>query len=505
VRYPARVTRRRDDSPAPLTGAARALLAGVLGLLALRVTAALAPGRALWGVDLGRDLAPLAFVVPLALLLLTCVPALVRRAAALLPEREAALAVTLALALAAFAWTHPDRALFTGDTSLRHGAFAQVADPRPFAEQALAGDLWLHHALPRAIAAHTPWDADTAGRALGALLAALTVLAAWRLARALGATGATALAVMAVATASGALALHNGYAKASVEVAALTTVLALGLAHALRDGSGLGLAGLATALALLLHRSALALLPGWAMVLTLAWRARRVRGPVAWLGALAPPLVLAMVGPRLLQVITGFDVAHHTAGGAGSTLAAALAPAHLADVANTLALIAPLAPLVPLLLALPPRAPGREALAWGAFALPPLALLVLVGPPARAASERADGLGTIGLMRMARGDLAGAQRALAASVEAAPNPRAIVDLGKCSTLLGDPAGAMALYRRAATASPMLVSAWRGIAASAAALGDRAAMLEAITRIEALEPGSPTVAEGRAWLEANPAH
>jgi tetratricopeptide (TPR) repeat protein len=279
-------------------------------------------------------------------------------------------------------------------------------------------------------------------------------------------------------------------------------------------------------------------------------------------------------------VITGFDVAHHTAGGAGSTLAAALAPAHLADVANTLALIAPLAPLVPRMLALPPRAPRREALAWGTFALPPLALLVLVvpqhglardwdvyaftgsalaavcawrlarlidsrdagmravalpvalaalvpalqwvalqsdatrawsraeavlvGPPARAASERADGLGTIGLMRMARGDLAGAQRALAASVEAAPNPRAIVDLGKCSTLLGDPAGAMALYRRAATASPMLVSAWRGIAASAAALGDRAAMLEAITRIEALEPGSPTVAEGRAWLEANPA-
>jgi hypothetical protein len=56
-----------------------------------------------------------------------------------------ALALGLAAALALFMFAHPDRALFIGDASLRHGAFALVEQPEKFAVQAMRGDLLLHH------------------------------------------------------------------------------------------------------------------------------------------------------------------------------------------------------------------------------------------------------------------------------------------------------------------------------------------------------------------------
>ena len=78
---------------------------------------------------------------------------------------------------------------------------------------------------------------------------------------------------MAVAACTGALALDNGYGKASVEVACLTSIAAVGVARAARDGGGLGTVGIAVALALLLHRSALTLLPAW--LVCACWRCAR--------------------------------------------------------------------------------------------------------------------------------------------------------------------------------------------------------------------------------------
>jgi tetratricopeptide (TPR) repeat protein len=373
-----------------MPAAARALFAGSLALLALRALAAVVPGRYLWGLDLARDVPPFAAVLGLALPLVLHAPPLARRAARLVPRSaraQRALALALAAVLALFMFAHPDRALFIGDASLRHGAFARVEDPEKFAVQAMRGDLLLHHDLPRWVAGHTPWSAETAGRVQGALLALIAALAGWRLAAAAGAKGELALAVAAIAACTGALALDNGYGKASVEVACLTGIVGVGVlraarATALGDDGAIGVAtvGTCVALGLLLHRSALALLPAWAIAVALVVRAGTWRRPAAIAGALAPLVALAIAGPRLLQVMTTFDREHHLEGGVAHTLALGLAPAHLADVAHTLGLLVPLVLLLPLLMLLPPRPPAREALAFALYALPPLALMFVVLP-----------------------------------------------------------------------------------------------------------------------------
>ena len=68
-------------------GTSRALLAGLVGLLGLRVLAALLPGRELWGLDLGRDLPRLEWVLPLVVCLAACVPFVGRALARVVPGR----------------------------------------------------------------------------------------------------------------------------------------------------------------------------------------------------------------------------------------------------------------------------------------------------------------------------------------------------------------------------------------------------------------------------------
>ena len=575
----ARSAERAAEGPSP--SAARALWAASIGLLLLRSLAALLPGRWLWGLDLARDLGPLAAVAGLALPLALHVPALARAAAGLVPRSARAqqvFAVALAATLAVFMLTHPDLALFTGDASLRHGAFASVGRPEKFAVQAMSGDLVLHHDLPRWVSQHTPWSADQAGRAEGALLAFLTALAGWQLAGALGAKAELAIAVGTIAACTGALALDNGYGKASVEVACLTGIAAVGVVRAAREGTGLGTVGASVALGILLHRSALALLPAWLVSVVLVVRAGEWKRPAAIAGALAPLVVLGAVAPRLVQVLGSFDREHHLSGGVAHTLALALAPAHLVDVVHTLCLLVPLVLLLPLLAFLAPRPPGRETLALTSLALPPLALLVvvqpqqglprdwdvfafagvalaaivawrvaavlgaeprarwlalplavsaacptlqfaalqtdsartwaraesiLIGPPDRDASERARGLSTMGMMHYGRGDYVRALALLERSADAAPNPSTFVEMGMALTMMDRPQEALARYRRAVSLDPDLLIGWRGVAASASAVGDREAMLDAVHALERIEPDSAVLPEMRAWLEANP--
>jgi len=352
----------------------------------------------------------------------------------------------------------------------------------------------------------------------------------------------------------------------------------VGVARAGRDGGGLGTVGASVALALLLHRSALALLPAWAACAAIAFRAGTLRRATALAGLVGPPLAIALVGPQLARVVGAYDLRHHVAaGGLGGTLSAAIAPAHLLDVIHTLNLVVPVALLVPLLLLLPPRPARREAAAFAALALPPLALLllvhpqqglardwdvfafagvalaavaawrvaavlgaiprarwlalplaavaavpslqfaalqsdpgrawsraeaILVGPPARDPSERARSLSTIGAMLYGRRQYADALVLFERSAEAAPNPRAWVEMGMAETMLGRPADALAHYRHAASLNPDLVTAWRGVAAAASALGDREAMQQAVQALERLEPNGITLHDARAWLEAN---
>jgi hypothetical protein len=360
------------------------LLIGVVALLALRVLAALLPGRWLWGLDLGRDLAPLSFALGLGLTLVACAPPVFRAIARAGPTSRGVtwlVACAAAVALAVFMLAHPDQTLWTGDTALRHGEFTTVEKPETIAKQALRGDLFLHHTLPRALASTTGASPEDVGRAQGALLALLTVLAGFRLAEVLGARGIAAFAVAAIAAATGALALDNGYAKATVELACLTTFLAPALVRLATDGSGLGTLGSLVALSLLLHRSALALVPVWLVGAWLALRAGRGGERTTWIGLALPVVSLAVVGPQLWRVFTSFDVPFHlTAGGTTTPFATALAPGHLVDVANVLVLLCPLAPLLPLLFVLGPRPTPRAWLAMATFALPPVLLVLLVPP-----------------------------------------------------------------------------------------------------------------------------
>jgi hypothetical protein len=566
------------------------LCIGSLALLVLRGLAAILPGRYLWGLDLARDVAPFAAVLGLALPLALHAPALARGVARLMPRSpraQDALATALAVALALFMLAHPDRALYTGDASIRHGAFAAVSEPEKLVAQSMRGDLVLHHAFPRWVEQHTPWTADQAGRAQGALLALLAALAGWRLAAALGARGELALAVAAIASCTGALALDNGYGKASVELACLTGIAAVGVLRTARGGpdhevgSGRGVltVGVAVALGLLLHRSALALLPAWIVTVAFAVRDGTWRRPATIAGALAPLAALAIVGRRLVEVMGSFDREHHFSGGLAHTLGLGLAPSHLLDVAHTHCLIVPIVLLLPLLLLLPPRPPAREALALGCLALPPLALMlvvlpqqglprdwdvfafagvalaaivawrvaavlgaeprarwlsiplavsaafpalqfaalqsdgnrtmaraesIVIGPPARNASERARALGTMGMMHYGRGDYAGALALFERSAEAAPNPRTYVEMGMALTLMDRPREALERCRHAVSLNPDLVIGWRGVAAAASAVGDRESMLEAVRALERLEPDSDVLPDMRAWLQANPA-
>jgi len=376
--------RVRDASASAPAGGAAWIVPALVGLLALRLAAALLPGRWLWGLDLGRDGSPVGFGLAVGVTLAACLPPVSRGLVRLLPRGPrgtAALALAGALALAAFVHRHPDGARFTGDASLRHGGFATVEHPEELAQQAMPGDLLLHHALPRAVSRRTPWTAEQADQAQGVLLAFLTALAGWRLARALGASGAPALAAAAIASCTAALALDGGYAKATVELAFLTTVLAVGAVRLATDGRGLGTVGTALAAGLLLHRSALALVPVWLVGAVLAVRDGRAREPRTLAGLALPLAALVATGPRLWRVATGFDASHHLPpGGAAGLLASTFAPSHLADVANLACLLVPLAPVLPWLLAVRPRFRPREALIAAALALPPVALVFVVRP-----------------------------------------------------------------------------------------------------------------------------
>jgi hypothetical protein len=297
---------------------------------------------------------------------------------------------------------------------------------------------------------------------------------------------------------TGALALDNGYGKASVEVACLTGLAAVGVLRAARapalgnDGStGLATVGACVALGLLLHRSALALLPAWAIAVALVVRAGTWRQPAAIAGALAPLVSLAIVGPRLFQVMTTFDRERHLAGGFAHTLASGLAPAHLADVAHTLGLLVPLGLLLPLLLLLPPRPPARESLALALYALPPLALMFVVLPQqglprdwdvfalAGVALGRGGGLaGGRGVGRAAARALAGAAAGGERRLPGAPVRGAAVG---CRANVGPrrvdpdrPAGARRLRARAGLEHDGMMHYGRGEYANALALFERSA-------------------------------
>src|SRR5262249_59216210 len=118
--------------------------------------------------------------------------------------------------------------------------------------------------------------------------------------------------------------------------------------------------------------------------------------------------------------------------------------------------------------------------------------------------EGGGGFSTMGMMRLGHGQYEAAIRLFERSAEAAPNPRTWVEMGMAQTMLGHPDSAMTQYRHALSLNPDLVPGWRGVAASASALGDRAAMEEAVRALERLDPEDDVLRDARVWLESTPA-
>jgi tetratricopeptide (TPR) repeat protein len=129
---------------------------------------------------------------------------------------------------------------------------------------------------------------------------------------------------------------------------------------------------------------------------------------------------------------------------------------------------------------------------------------ILLGPPARDASEAARGLSTMGMMHYGRGDFAGALVLFERSAAAAPNPRTYAEMGMALTMMQRWPEALVRYRHAVSLDPDLLTGWRGLAAAASAVGDRQAMLDALNAIERLDPQSDVLPDMRGWLQANPA-
>ena len=120
----------------------------------------------------------------------------------------------------------------------------------------------------------------------------------------------------------------------------------------------------------------------------------------------------------------------------------------------------------------------------------------------RSADERARGFDRLSLLHFYRGDAAGMAEACSLSVAAAPNPRVIAEWAMAESMQQRWPAAQAHYLRAATLNPDFTLAWRGVAATSSALGDRAHMELAVRALLRLDPHGGTTRDAARWLESN---
>jgi tetratricopeptide (TPR) repeat protein len=366
-----------------------------IAMVALFPIAAMMPGTWLWGINALRFVSAATGRAIVAVLALSLIPPLSRRAAALLDRtgavalrRPALAAAGWGLVLAATAWVLCDRTLFLGDFFLRIGAAQKVDLSAQFLPQALPFDLWLHTLLPRALNELNGIPPVAFERVLGVIKAILFGASAVAIAARPGRGGVAFALGVAAASGGTALALFTGYPKGLSEVAVLTALFVAAGLGVPRSPRAFALAALACAAALVTHRAAIALLPAFAV---LVWNALRPgnapRGGALALAIGAGLLVMAAVGwlvPHLARAWQAADAEHLFPNGAGpwAALQAAFAPLHLLDALNVALAYAPLTPLLVLLPATwrrIEREPGAGAF-WLALLVPAIATLLFVHP-----------------------------------------------------------------------------------------------------------------------------
>jgi len=382
---------------APATGAPgaaeNALWITLAALAAARAAFTFVPGTWGWSLAVQRDLAPLAAWPLWALGALALLPPVARalspsatRLGDLLVRAPVLAFLGAALLAAILVLNLPDRVRFVGDALLRLRTLqVQGLIPAAWYPQALPLDLAIHHQLASALLHAFAIDAATPGRLVGAFDAAALALCAVAFASALELRGAPALACGSIVFWGGALTLFTGYNKAFAEMCVMVAACGVHAMRAARTGRGLERLGLTIAIAMFLHRSALALIPvgivAWAMV---ARRPAPRPSPARLaLATLAPLAALAFMLPRIVHIVTHIDPMHFTPQTlSGTSFAGGLfGGARPVDLANLLFFLVPLAPLVPML-ALASRSSLRrdDALVLLALALPFLLVMPFIHP-----------------------------------------------------------------------------------------------------------------------------
>jgi hypothetical protein len=341
----------------------RAIELLLASLVVARAFAPLQPLRWVWGLDVIRFLGPLLGWGLWLVLALSLLPEVARRVrlealgdalveSAWSPALAGLFMFLLVLAL-------PDRVWFVGDFLMRQGNVeANFAAGNYVAGMPL--DWFLHSVVLRAIGGGSQESANLALRTLGAVEAfVLGVLGVW-LARALETRGATAVAVTAIALFGGTLTMFTGLGKPASELCLLVLGLTIAAVRARRGRESLLPLGLTMGFALMLHRSSVALIPAWALIVRQWWREKKPEQRRSWKnrsGLLAPLLAAVISLPRIVTLLLQYDLAHHLAPDAvrrQGVLAAAFAGPHLAALLNLLLALSPLFLLGVLLLVLRP-------------------------------------------------------------------------------------------------------------------------------------------------------
>ena len=207
----------------------------------------------------------------------------------------------------------PDRVRFVGDFLIRQGTVQEAVKPSLIYPQALPLDVLLHYTIPRMTTDLGLADANGAARWIGAIDAALLAGLAIAFVRALALRGASAAACATVVWFGGYVGLYTGFGKAFAEECVVAAALGTFGVQVVRTGRGLWPFGIALALGITLHRSVLAFVPAallvWALWFFLHGREAKTR--TSSLLAIALPVVtLAIMLPRIIQIVRRFDSVH---------------------------------------------------------------------------------------------------------------------------------------------------------------------------------------------------
>ena len=348
-----------------------------------------------WSLDLHRFLAPAWAWIPWLFAAAALIPAVSSRLVRPLSAYGEALArggaagfLTATVPPVLAVVLLPDRTFFLGDFQLRQSTLGSPSAAVPFwYPYCLPLDLFLHDTLGRFLIHRFDLIDNDVGRLLGAIEAGLLGALAARFVRALGARGAFAALVWAGIAFSGVLTLYTGYNKAFTEMVVIAVAAGAFTLEIAAGRASLWPLAIAVTIALFLHRSAVGLLPGFAVA---AWLAGSDAAPTSRerLRALAPALLplaaLAIIGPRIAGIVRRTDAMHFAPADVKrlGLLAATLAPARLIDLANLLILLSPIAIVAVAAMAANPRAlkPDRGLVALGTLAAPMLIAALFLHP-----------------------------------------------------------------------------------------------------------------------------